>query len=216
MVRLTVFVWSALAVVFVAIGAAYLLMRGEVLSRKAFWVVVGVVMGVFYTALIPTIVWANRRQRQIRKEAGTYREMVPAGMRTKGNTIWSLGGSVIGAVMWMAIPAGMAGDWASVALIAAAGVGIWIGSSVIALRKPGRYWGVVIGMLCALGIFSFGLVNLRWERWMAGYRLSAYYEAVNDIPLWVVNSLLGVLYGLLLVLLVMRRAQQGGQAERLS
>ena len=202
MVRMTVLLWTLLTAL---IGVPLALALAGLIPKWVYWSC----WGVFFVGLLPLIVWANRRQRCIQMEDGTYRQPEDVVSLSTSGIYGSFAGSIFGATLWMLILAGLVGDWRTFVLIVCCDVSIFCGATVFCVRHPRHYWFAAI--LAVLGVMAMTLVavNLCWAAWMAAYRLSSAYDARNDVSLSTLNLVLLGLYGtvILTVLMARRRAR---------
>ena len=82
-------------------------------------------------------------------------------------------------------------DWLTAAALAAAMVVV----PVATLNRFGpRYWRIILADMAVAAFLSLSVTNLRWNAWMAHYRIGRFYEPINDQPRWVMNLLLGGLF----------------------
>ena len=177
--------------------------RGPVLAAYV------VVSAVYFVGLIHLIFWADRRQRQIRIEDGTYveRKVQPVTI-SKPALYGSLGGAVFGSVAWLFVMAFVAKDWiAALAVLAVAGGILAIGTRAC-LHRPEHYYRIAMRICLGLAVLNLAVVNLRWDMWMVFYRESGRYEYWNDVPLWAINLLIVGVFVFVLDLFFLRDRQQ--------
>ena len=215
MIKCTLAMWCELVVLFLVIGLFGLLAVKGVVPKKVFWVVFAIMMTAHLILLIPAILWANRRQRQIQKEQGTY--VVPQYQPTKmskANIYGTFGGSIFGSVCWIIPISFVAKDWLTAVVVVAIASLILIISAEKALHNQERYWRILIWdiiMLCALNL---AVVNLRWNQWMPLYRQSSSYNQLVDMPLWGVNLMFIAVFGGLLLMFFFRDRKQQAMRKK--
>ena len=109
---------------------------------------------------------------------------------TRSAVYQSLGGGIFGSVCWIFPMCAIAGDWVTaLAVLAVALIAFRRGAAAV-LRAPARYHQVASRIFAAIGAVTLVVVNLRWEAWMAAYRMSSLYQASADLPLWAMNLLI--------------------------
>jgi Ca2+/Na+ antiporter len=163
----------------------------------------------YLVGLMQVIAWINRRQHAIRVADGTAPPPPPpGGAEISPRAIYSsLGGGVVGSVLWMLILCAMAGDWLVALSVLASAAVILQTSARVALRRPERYFRIAFWSNLATGGLTLAVVNLRYETWMAFYRTSRWYQPAGDWPLWLVDLALGALIVALSVQLLRRDRQ---------
>lgn len=191
----------------------YLAMFGTlVFFGRALWATHPLAMGVglgalvllYCGGLIALILWCNRRQRQIQMEEGTHIPSAPVAEEAgesqrrapKGAVYGSLGGTIFGAMFWLALLAYLAKDWGGAAAVLAVSVGMFWWSARACLRGARRYFRVLTAVCAVLGGFTLALVNLRWKTWRQA--AGAWPEGV-DGPLWMINLFVVLIYGVLML-----------------
>jgi len=200
-IKLTVIVFAEVIFLLLVIGVFLVLALKGVVPKKVYWTVFAVIMSTHFIGLFPIIIWGNRRIRQIQKEDGTYVEpkRYPAKM-SKANIYGAFGGSIFGAVCWIIPMSFIARDRLVLGMVLfAAGMIFWI-STEMCLRDQKKKWRILIAdgiALCALDLL---VVNFRWNQWMEVYRQSSYYEPREDISLWAINLIIGIIFAILLIL----------------
>jgi len=197
------YVLTYLAILCALIVLAKSYPRGPVLAAYV------VVSAVYFVGLIHLIFWADRRQRQIRIEDGTYveRKVQPVTI-SKPAVYASLGGAVFGSVAWLFVMAVVAKDWiAALAVLAVAG-GIFAIGTKACIRAPENYYRIAMRICLGLAVLNLVVVNLRWDMWMVFYRESLRYEYWNDVPLWAINLLIVGVFVFVFDLFFLRDRQQ--------
>jgi hypothetical protein len=184
-----------------SIGFAAVLLLGLLLFPRAFGhlSVQLVLAGVYTAGLVTFILRANRRQRQIQIEEGTYVDpaTLPAGnlSRITPNAIHaSLAGAVFGSLCWIPIIAAIARDYALGLATVAFALFLYAAGVRAALRRPEAFFRVAIVQTAAIAAWTFAAVNWRWDLWMNAYRHSRAYQPTSDLPLWAMNLLLAGLF----------------------
>jgi RNA polymerase sigma factor (sigma-70 family) len=215
MIKCALAMWCELVVLFLVLGLFGLLAVKGVVPKKVFWVVFAIMMTVHLILLMPAILWANRRQRQIQKEQGTY--VVPqyqSVKMSKANIYGAFGGSIFGGICWVIPISIITKDWLTAVVVLAIAGAIFIISAKKALRNREKYWRILIWDIIVLCALNLAVVNLRWNQWMPLYRQSPSYNRLGDIPLWGVNLMfIGVFGGLLLMFFLRGRKQQSMREE---
>jgi RNA polymerase sigma factor (sigma-70 family) len=205
MIKISLFVWAEVILLLFIIGLLLILALKGAVGKKVYWVVFIVTMTVHIIWLVPTVIWVNRRQRQIQKEDGTYikPEYQPRNM-SKANVYGAFGGSIFGPVCWIFVVAAITKDWLIALSVLIFVVILFVVSTKICLREPGKFWRIVITDMMAIALLALVVVNLRWEKWMAYFRESSGHNLrYARISLWLVNVAIGaVLLGLMLIFLV--------------
>ena len=171
--------------------------------------VVWLSFGIFFALLVPSIIWVNRRQQQIQKENGTHvrPEGHPVKM-SKASIYGAFGGSILGAVCWVISMSIVTRDW----LVAVVGLSIasliFVVSTKKCLRDEKRYWQIAIWDVIVLCALHFLVVNLRWNRWITYFKESERYLMYSRVPVWLMNSIIGVVCGgLVFLFMVMSKKQ---------
>lgn len=195
MVIMSVACWIGLVLL---IAVPLLLTLAGVIPKWACWTF----FTLFFILLVPSIVWGNARQKQIQIEEGTYIEPVFRPMKlTKPNVYGAFGGCIFGSVCWIFPMSYIAKDWLTALSVLISAVILFLVSTTKCLREPVKYWRIVIIDMMLIALLTFVVVNLRWENWMEFYRGS---PSGFDIPLWVMNLLLLVIFAILLVIFIFR------------
>ncbi len=205
------FMAEVLVVVAVVFFTLRLSLRG-IVSRQVYWTVFGVLMGAHFVLLVPAILWANRRQRRIQRENGTYVEpRRGAQVFSPSNVLGAFAGSVIGGLAWLEVMALLAHDWLTAILVAAAAVVVFSSACWSRPTDQRGYWRRVSAVTAALLTINLVTVNLRWETWWAV--LSDRQKQMGHIPqsVWVINGLLLLVFGPLVVLFLVRGRRQGDE-----
>ncbi len=210
MVKFGLLVWAELILLFLIIGLLGLLAAKGIVPVWMFWTVFAIGMTAHVVLLVPAVIWVNRRQRQIRKEDGTYVEPQYQPVRMpKANVYGAFGGSVFGPVCWIIPTSFIARDWLAAAVVLIVACSIFLISTDICIRDQRKYWPIVIGDMIALCALNLVIVNLRWNSWMELYRRRSYYDPGIDLPLWAMNLLIGFVFGLLLIVFVVKSRKRG-------
>lgn len=195
MVR-TTWLFAGIALAFVAVEAAGLLLLPELFATLAGQLVLG---GLYAALLVALILHVNRRQRQIQVEDGTHvdpRSVAPSDPgETPPRAVYaSFAGGVFGSLCWMPIMAFIARDHlVGLATIAFALV-LYAASVRAALRAPREFFRIAIAETAAVAAWTVAVVNWRWEPWMDAYRRTSLYDPMADLPLWAMNLLLAALF----------------------
>jgi len=201
MIRMTICVWLLL---FALIGLPLTLALAGLIPKWVYWSC----FAVFFTLLLPLIVWGNAHQRRIQIQDGTYRPIEYASARfTRPGIYGSFGGSIFGSTLWLLILAALAQDWVSFAMILACDILLFLAATATTLHSPERYWLVSVLTLCAMMAVTLAAVNLRWVAWARAYRRSAAYEPTNDVSLLTINLIILGLFLALLALFVTQYAR---------
>lgn len=211
MIQATILLWVLLAVL---VGVPLTLVLAGLIPKWVCWVC----WAVFFAGLLPLILWTNRRQRRIQIEDGTYHRPEEAVVcLTRSGIYGSFAGSIFGATVWLLILAGLAGHWASFAVILLCDFLIFWGATLFSVRHPERYWLAVVAAVGAIMALTLIAINLCWTAWMTAYRRSIFYETRNDVSLLTINLIVLALFTVLLVLFVTRhvrhRASQRNQTS---
>lgn len=197
--------WLAmgLAVAFILALLAVTLF-GRDLARANAALYAGLLIGIIFSYVIgltSMIAWVNRRQIRIQKEEGTYIEPRAVignqpGELTRGGVYGSFGGGIAGASAWLYVLAFRVGDWTGLALTAAfTGLAFWL-SVRTCLKKPDRYFAVLMTTFGSIAAFTLVLLNWRWHLWM-GHQIP--HETANHYTRWGMSLLLLVIYGSVLI-----------------
>jgi len=136
----------------------------------AFVVTIGGLWVAYLSGLIVFIVWGNSRQRQIQIQDGTYvqRTSAPTAIvsaPSRGAICGSLGGSIVGGTLWMAILAGHTHDWLSLGVVVLAAAGTFIAGTMVCLRRLDKCFAIAAASTAVIGVLAVILMNLRWENW---------------------------------------------------
>lgn len=179
---------------------------------------IAVVTVLYIAALFALILWGNRRQREIQIEDGTYvsprQALTNAEARpSRGAILGSLGGSILGGTLWMAILAARAADWSGLAIVVLTAIVIFILSTRFCLRHSDQYFPAVAASAAALGILALAMVNWRWSQWAAEEVQLRNWSALGF------SVLIGLVYGGVAVFLFCKRksnapAAPGNNADR--
>jgi RNA polymerase sigma factor (sigma-70 family) len=129
-----------------------------------------VLAGSYSVGLIALIWWGNKRIKRIQQEEGTYVSPSPhnAGF-TKNQIRSSFGGSIIGCVCWIVLYAAISNDYVSALVTAALAVLVFIISTKYTVRHPEKYYLVSCYVVISMGIYTLGILLLRWEDWTPVY-----------------------------------------------
>ena len=166
----------------------------------------------FFVLLVPSIVWGNARQRQIQIEEGTYVKTEYRPMRlTKANVYGAFGGGIFGSIAWIFPMSYITKDWLVAPAVLIFAILLFIISTKICLRAQGNYQRIVIIDMMSISLLTLAVVNLRWERWMEFYRDS---PSPYNMPLWSINSIILIIFSVLLVLLILSIRKKGGQSKK--
>jgi RNA polymerase sigma factor (sigma-70 family) len=116
------------------------------------------------------VLWMNKNKMRIRKEEGTYIKPKTVignqrGEMSRNSVFASFAGGIFGGTIWMVIMAYKAGDWLGMTITLAISTLIYFTSTTACLRNPQNYLRILMGMLIAIGIQTFGLMNWRWNLW---------------------------------------------------
>jgi RNA polymerase sigma factor (sigma-70 family) len=201
MIRMTIFVWLLL---FALIGVPLTLALAGLIPKWVYWSC----FAVFFTLLLPLIIWGNAHQRRIQIQDGTCRppEYTPARL-TRPGIYGSFGGSIFGATLWLLILAALARDWVAFVMIFVCDsllFLLFLAATATILRNPKRYWLAAILTLCVMTAVTLAAVNLRWVAWMHAYRQSAAYKPTSDVSLLIINL---IVLGLFVALCALTVAQ---------
>jgi RNA polymerase sigma factor (sigma-70 family) len=191
MVRMTTLVWLLLLVL---IGLPLTAALAGIIPKWACWPC----FAVFFTLLLPLILWGNAQQRRIQIEDGTYRHPEhPSACITRRGLYASFGGGIFGGTFWLMILTWLAKDWILFGLILGCDVLLWFGAVALCTRDPQRYGSLAAMVVSVLMALTLVAVNLRWTAWMRAYRQSAVYDPASDVSLTTINLIvLGVFTGL--------------------
>lgn len=121
----------------------------------------------------------------------------------KGAVYGGLGGAIFGCLCWMIVMSAITGEWYVGALVALAGILLFIFGTKACFGNQQRYWRVVLIVTVILAAINFLVVNLRWNAWMEVYRQTSYYSPVDDRSLTEINLYIAALFAFLLILFVM-------------
>jgi RNA polymerase sigma factor (sigma-70 family) len=188
MIKMTILLWVLLTLL---IGTPLVLMLSGATPRSSYWIC----FTAFFVVLVPLIFWGNAHQRKIQIADGTYEPRQYAPRRiTRSGIYASFSGSIFGPTVWLLLFAGYAGDWMSIAAIIACDVLILWRATTACLRRPERYWSVVLQVVVALGALTLLFVNLRWGAWMNAYRQSSGYDSINDVSLLTIDLIVAGAY----------------------
>jgi RNA polymerase sigma factor (sigma-70 family) len=159
--------------------------------------------GVIYTILtllpaIPYSRWAQRRQKQIQIEDGTYVKPEWRTLEmTKGQIYGAFGGSIFGSLVWLFRMTIATDDWGMFWIVLAAGILIFLIATKLCSRDPRYGFKIACGVFICVGILNLLVVNLRWDnKWEVILK--------NDrVTLTQINWLIiGVAAGLILIALI--------------
>jgi RNA polymerase sigma factor (sigma-70 family) len=209
-IKFTLFVWGEVILLLLTIGIFMALALKGIVPKKVFWVVFGSVMMAHFIFLVPAIVWANRRQRRIQIEDGTYvkPEYHPDKM-PKAAIYGALGGSIFGSMCWLIVMSSITKDRLTALSALIFAILLFSISARMCLHAPTKFWRIIIADLIGIMLFNLAVVNLRWEKWMQFYLKSSSYNHLSDISLWGINFLLVVVFvGLLALFVHMSRKQK--------
>jgi hypothetical protein len=204
---MTVLVWLLLCGL---IGVPLVLMLTGVIPQWLYWTC----FTVFFCILIPLIPWGNRRQHRIQVEDGTFIPPPQVHVTPPRSAVYaSFGGAIFGSTLWLMILAGIAQDWAALAVVLGGGAVLLSVTVHIAGRRQ-RYWTAAYLALAGIAVLTFGAVNLRWQRWMEAYRRSTLYDPTSDVSLKTINLILtaAFLLTLTMLLLTARRRRRHARA----
>jgi hypothetical protein len=178
---------------------------GRPLARSqpvAFGLVTAALVTAYSAGLWIWIVRANRRQRQIQIEDGTFAAMPPLlsleaqRRQIRGAAYGGIGGSTVGALAWLLALAWQTGDWLAVSLVVLVGAAVCFWGVRAFLREPARRFDVLWRVAAVLGVFTLAIFNLRWRLWAPA--LAHPGIPVARVALGV-NAGLVVLYGALVL-----------------
>lgn len=159
----------------------------------------------YVAGLLALILWFNWRVQKLQHAgqlyAGDGQAPAPPALGQpirlgRGTALANSYGVFAGAICWMAVIALLVRDWLTAAALAAAIVVVPV--AMLKLFSP-RYWRIVLADMAVAVFLSLSVVNLRWNAWMVHYRMSRFYEPINDQPRWVMNLLLGALFAAFIV-----------------
>jgi len=205
MIQMTVLVWLLLCLL---IGVPLVLMLMGVVPRWLYWTC----FAVFFCILIPLIPWGNRRQHQIQVEDGTFVPPPQAPVTPTRPALYaSFGGAMFGSTLWLMILAGIARDWAALAVVLG-GVAVLLPVTVRIADRWRRYWTAAYLALAGIAALTFGAVNLRWQHWMEAYRRSTLYDPTNDVSLTTINLILTAAFLLTLTILTLTARRRRARA----
>ncbi|MCX5635392.1 MAG: sigma-70 family RNA polymerase sigma factor [Planctomycetota bacterium] len=138
----------------------------------------------FLLPLIPFTIWANRREKQIQIEDGTYIEPQYRMLRMTSREIYAaFAGAVFGSLLWLYRVAVEAQDWIVLCVTIAAGFLIFSLAVKVTLRAKEHGFKIAIGTFIAVGLLQLAIVNLRWDRWV-------YILKAKNITLWQINFII--------------------------
>ena len=203
MIRTGWIVFGYIALLNIFIAAAYAL--PYIVSMTSTVVILTILSLLYLVGIIRIAVWANRRQRQIRKEDGT--EWTPqsewANLTTR-NMTGSLVGATCGGIAWIFSMALVSCDWLTAVAIAGVACGLLLLSLWTVWRRPKHYYRISIALTAGLGLLNLVVVNLRWMHWVEFVVSDA--TAVEGLlpPLWALNLLLIGIFAMVLTALVFR------------
>jgi len=171
MIRMSLWLWGAMAVLMAMMGLA----KAGVIAHWVFWTC----MGCFFVLLGPVIVWANRRQRRIRVEDGTWAEPVRGAAKfSLGAVVGSFAGGIFGPVAWIVPMSVQVGKWwmGAAAVLAAA---VTFVLCVRACRRARRIsLKVTARAIAAVGAINLAAINLllsdviRWQHATRGLNVA--------------------------------------------
>ena len=198
-VQIWAFVIGSMAVLFGMIWARrYFGWSGRTLGlmQCAFWVA--------YTVLLVWfIVTLNRRQRRIRREEGLPEQPTVAPLPGGAGRVLAvaLAFGTVGAMTWMLTMAAQARDTLGMTLVAAvATVMATVGYAYVRRRPPAESRRFVFLHASLLGVFTFVMANWRFHLWIAGINGMPLDDVRQRVPVWIVNLMVGVCYGMVLVI----------------
>ncbi len=176
------------------------------------WLLVGLLVGeliVYVASLLALILWANRRQRQIQIEDGTY--VAPSEMRarlleqtdkiSRANIYGAFGGTIFGGLAWIIILYCRTEDWLIAGLLPALALLLFATSTKACLRNPRNYYRILIRVLVVLGTVNLAVVNMRWKMIL---RLPPQYDRWADLSLWGMDFALLILFGCLILVFYLK------------
>jgi len=205
MVTMSIAVWFALVLL---IAVPLVLAITGVIPKWAIWTS----SILFFALLVPSIIWSNARQRQIQIEEGTYFKAEYRPMKlTKANVYGTFGGSIFGSIAWIFPMSYIAKDWLVAPAVLIFAILLFIISTKICLRAPGKYWRIIIIDMMSIALLTLAVVNLRWGRWMEFYRDGS---SRFNMPLRGMNLILLTVFSALLVLLILIGRKKGGLSEK--
>ena len=145
---------------------------------------------VYAVGVLALIVYSSRRGQSDDADPTPPTPSQPIPL-SRGAALVNSYGAFAGAVCWMVVMAVLVRDWLTAAALAAAIVVV----PVATLNRFGpRYWRIILADVAVAGFLSLSVTNLRWNAWMTHYRISRFYEPINDQPRWIMNLLLGALF----------------------
>lgn len=193
-----------------------LILLGRPLARSH-PVVLGVATGTlalgYVFGLLLLIARGNRRQHQIQLEDGTVgpsglfgpavSDLTGKPLQASVHGSLALAASTMGALTWLAVLAGRAGDWSTAVLVVLFGVVVSLTGIRAWWRRPEHWLRIQLRTLAALGLFTLMVFNLRWSDWVETL-------GIQEIPqqqlLLGVNLSLVVIYALAVIgVCVMKR-----------
>ncbi len=129
----------------------------------------------------------------------------------------AFGGGIGGSLAWIILTAGAARDWAVLAAVIVAGIGLYVVCTARYRADRARYWRIAAWMAGALCAINLLVVNLRWHVWVEKLASVPRYGPFGTVPLWALNCIiLGIFAGLGLMFLLRSRygrATGGDQAS---
>lgn len=193
-VRMSVVIWV------VVLGAMGLLFGLNYLGRVYHWSSMTnllVVCG-FWVGYGITLTWMilayRRRHMALRAAEGLWAP--PLAPVTPLGQFGIVAATTAASVLWMLVFAISAGDSLSVAIIALAILLLIVFTALVTRRKSAvataRFFTWHAG---ALGVFTFIMVDWRFQGWLAATRGISIEEAHRRAPLWAMNLLLIIIWG---------------------
>ena len=206
--------WWAVACVAAFLCAMALVIKfgKKLLSTHPVWfatLLIALVAG-YAAGLMVIIVRANRRQRQIQIEDGTYiapQEAMSALLKSspqkaRRGIYASLGGSIFGSVAFAFVLALQHDDWITAGAVVTVAV-LLFGLGVRAsLKKPQNSFRILISVSLAAGILCLLIVDSRWSSWMVSSPMSPPMKGWSLIGL---NAFIVVLFALITVGLMLNQ-----------
>jgi RNA polymerase sigma factor (sigma-70 family) len=201
MIRVGLLVFGYIALLNILLAAAYAL--SYIVSMTVTWIVLSVLGLLYLGGFVWLAAWAARRQRQIRVE--THTDQSPEeelAKLSRRSVTGAFAGATLGSVLWILLMAIGSADWTTAAVVAGIALLIFVTSLLIAFHEPGRFYRVSIAMTLALAALNFGVVNLRWTRWVARVLSEGAADGQLAFPLWALNLLLGGIFTMVLTSLI--------------
>ena len=167
-------------------------------GKEVFMIGQAALWGSYSIGLVTFILVANRRQRRIQIEDGTY-EPHPAVTPLdqpwpRGRVYGALGGSIFGSVAWLVAFALQAGDVLSAVVVTIAAVTLFALSSRPLLRRgQAAARKVFLAVWAGVLVITFPMINLHLFGWIAAVEGTTVEEIAQRVPMWGANLLLGTI-----------------------